>query len=368
MSQGIIILRSNEVDPDPRVEKTAKWLSDLYSVTILAWNRGLKSMANEQLEYSTIHRQRNYADYGNGVNNIFSLTKFNCWLLLQLFKRRKDYHIIHACDLDTVLPALLISRLFRKKLVYDIFDYFSASRGLKGLPGKLVSRLENFCIRKSDALIIVDHTRYVQIPHRLPENNTVVYNVPDLDHSERSPLIMEHVIAYVGVLQNHRFIEELCGIISGMPQWKLNIAGFGPLEDFVAKQAVAHSNINFFGRVSYTEGLELSRNAKVLVAIYDPVLPNHQFASPNKLFEGLALGKILIGANNSSVDQKIIETQSGYTFDYKNKDEFIRILHKIEDLSIYDIEKFSQTAYLASKSQYSPLVQKNTLLKLYAKL
>lgn len=368
MRQGVIILRSNEVDPDPRVEKTAKWLNDFYNVTILGWNRGLKSKPSEQLEYGTIYRQQNYAGYGNGLRNIFSLISFNCWLLLYLFKRRNDYHIIHACDFDTILPALFISRLYKKKLVYDIFDYFSASRGFKGFAEKVVSRLENFCIRKSDAVIIVDHNRYAQVQDKLPENNAVVYNVPDLDHSERSPLIMEHIIVYVGVLQSHRFIEELCEVVSGMPQWKLNIAGFGALEDFVVKQAIAHSNIDFFGRVSYAKGLELSRNAKVLVAIYDPSLPNHQFASPNKLFEGLALGKILIGANNSSVDQKIKEARSGYTFDYQNKTEFIRILHEIEDLNIHDIEKFSQTAYLASERQYSPLVQKKTLLKLYAKL
>jgi glycosyltransferase involved in cell wall biosynthesis len=369
MKEGVIILRSNEVDPDPRVEKTAKWLSERYSVIILAWNRTMKSKPKECIaDTGVIYRQSNPAAYGSGVLTLFALIKFNCWILNRLFKHRKSYAIIHACDLDTVIPGLIIARLFKKKLVYDIFDYFSAARGLEGFSGKLVSHLENFCIRKSGAIIIVDQCRYAQLKTKLPQLHAIVYNVPDLPEQILAQPVHINRIVYVGILQDHRFLKELCTVISKMPQWELYLAGFGALEEYITAQAQTYANIKYLGRISYQEGIELSKSAKVMIAIYDPELPNHQYASPNKFFEAMALGKIIIAANNTSIDKKVKSNKLGYTFDYHDKKEFAQLLFQIEKLDSAALAEISNNARLTSRRYYSPLIQKEKLILLYNKI
>lgn len=368
MKRGIIIVRSNEVDPDPRVEKTARWLMDTYKIFILCWNRNMKSSSNENTHFAEIQRFEHGAKYGSGIKNLFGLIAFNFWVFKKLIRSRKSYSYIHACDLDTIIPCLIVGKLYSKKVIYDIFDYFADSRGLRGQSGAIVRGVENLCIRGSDALIIVDKSRYNQINTELPLNHAVVYNVPDLIESENTEVVVDNVISYVGVLQDHRFIKELCEVMAVVPNWKLKIAGFGALEDFVISQSQKNKNIEFFGRLSYDEAMKINESSKVMLAIYDPKLPNHKYASPNKLFESLALGKVLIAAANTSVDTVVNETEVGYVFNYDNKLEFVDILKTIQELTHLELEALSKRAKRYSIDQFSPFAQKRTLLSVYEKL
>lgn len=366
--KGVIIVRSNEVNPDPRVEKSARWLNESYDVSILAWNRNMIASELEKKDYGTIRRFMYKAKYGSGVKNLLGLIGFNFWVFKFLFKNRKTYSFIHACDLDTVVPCLIAAKFFRKKIVYDIFDYFADSRGIKGLAGRIVCFVEDTCIKNSDAIIIVDKCRYNQLPKAIPNNHAVIYNVPDLPKQSNDTIVLDNVIVYVGILQDHRFLKELIDAISRLPNWQLKLAGFGALEEYVIEHSKNYDNIEFYGTVQYDEALKLNEKAKVMLAIYDPTLPNHKYASPNKLFESLALGKILIAAKETSVDQIIEETNTGYVFNYESKDEFVNILKEIEHLDESQIIEFSMKAKKVAKDLFSPSVQKDTLLSVYLKL
>lgn len=368
MRKGVIIVRSNEVNPDPRVEKSARWLSESYDVLVLAWNRNMIASELETKDYGTIQRFMYKAKYGSGIKNLLGLIGFNFWVFKLLFKDRKTYSYIHACDLDTVVPCLIASKLLRKKIVYDIFDYFADSRGIKGLAGKIVCFIEDTCIKNSNAIIIVDKCRYNQLPKVIPNNHAVIYNVPDLPKQGDEFIVLDNVIVYVGILQDHRFLKELIDVVSKLPNWQLKLAGFGALEEYVIERSKNYDNIEFYGTVQYDEAIKLNEKAKVMLAIYDPTLPNHKYASPNKLFESLALGKILIAAKDTSVDQIVEETNTGYVFNYENKTEFVNILREIEYLDELQVIEFSRRAKKVAKELFSPSVQKDTLLSVYHKL
>lgn len=56
-----------------------------------------------------------------------------------------------------------------------------------------------------------------------------------------------------------------------------------------------------------------------MTAIYDPDVPNHKYAAPNKFYESLMLGKPVIMAKNTGFDE-ILETEKiGYLMDYSSE-------------------------------------------------
>ena len=48
---------------------------------------------------------------------------FWSWVFINLIIYRPK--VVHACDLDVILPCYVYKKIFRKKLVFDIFDRYA---------------------------------------------------------------------------------------------------------------------------------------------------------------------------------------------------------------------------------------------------
>ena len=109
----IALLRSTDGNPDSRFEKYVDFLESkqLPHIT-MCWDRkGVKEESHNKLYY------KEQSEYGKRYGNALGLLGFNWFLLKHLWKRRKDYRVIHACDFDTTLPAILIHLLLRKRVI-----------------------------------------------------------------------------------------------------------------------------------------------------------------------------------------------------------------------------------------------------------
>lgn len=53
-----------------------------------------------------------------------------------------------------------------------------------------------------------------------------------------------------------------------------------------------------------------------MTAIYDPKVPNHRYAAPNKFYEALMLGKPIVMAKNTGFDEIIEENNIGCLIEY----------------------------------------------------
>jgi len=146
LANRIIITRACEVSPDVRVEKIADSLSSLgHSVSVLAWNRGEELPLRETTSFGEIRRFRIRAGYGSGIRLLPKMLGF--WLVLFASLLKMWFDAVHACDFDTLPPALFAAKLKGKKLVYDIFDFF-AERGTvpRALRPQFVSQKNCSCV------------------------------------------------------------------------------------------------------------------------------------------------------------------------------------------------------------------------------
>lgn len=307
---NVLLLRTNRCDPDPRVEKEVNSLISCprISVKVFCWDRdGRKGTYFESLTVSNgavpIVRFGIPASWGGGMKvNFVPMLKFEWKLFWWLMIHRKDYDVIHACDLLTGLPALLPCWLFHKKLVYDIFDYYADTQSGPAWILAIFRKLENAVIGFADATIICSEKRREQIADSRPKCLHVLHNAPSLKQTEPSnqqtPILLggrKRVrIVYVGNLVEDRFIMKALACAERLPEFEFHIGGFGVLEDKIRHLTAERDNIFFYGRLSYEDVLALEMQSHIMLALYDPSVPNHTYAAPNKFYEALALGKPLV--------------------------------------------------------------------------
>lgn len=319
----VCIARSNPVAPDPRVEKIARSLhQEGYQVAIIAWDRSAQLPAETLDPAYSIRRLAIQAAYGNGLGNLPALLRWQAGLLMWLARHRGEFDVIHACDFDTILAALACKILWGKRVVYDIFDFYADHlRRTPALLKKLIRRVDTWAIGQADGVILVDDSRRQQIAGSEPKRLIAVYNSPEdrrelYKHLAPDPDRSGLRIAYVGLLQVERGIFEMIHVLANHPDWHLDLAGFGGDEAAILDQIRDMPNITWHGRVDYDRALQISAAADVLFATYDPRIENHRYSSANKVFEGMMLGKPVIAARGTNMDQLILDANCGLVVNY----------------------------------------------------
>ncbi len=370
---NILILRSNPISPDPRVEKIARALvGQGDQVTCLGWDRTAALPPVEARDGYQILRLKIAAQYGSGMQNLPALLRWQGGLLSWLWKRRKEYDLVHACDFDTVLPALLACRLWKKYLIYDIFDFYADH--LRRTPDafkRAIRALDLWVISQADAVVLVDESRKDQIVGSHPRRLQCVYNSPEdivdplagnSNGETGQPAGLS--VAYVGLLQLERGLAEMLEVFRRHPDWHLDMAGFGGDEAALRAMASELPNVNWHGRVSYARALALSQAADVLFATYDPAIANHRYSSPNKVFEAMMLGKPVIVAADTNMDRIIQAEDCGLVVRYGDVPELEAALTALyEDPALR--ARLGRNARSAYENRYSWLVMSQRLIDLY---
>lgn len=259
------------------------------------------------------------AEYGKGIYNIHNKILWMFYVMFYTIKLRKEYSVIHACDLDAILPSFLIGKLFKKRIIFDVFDR-TGSLEKNNLFVNIINKLEDYCYKHSDMVILCEEERKKQTKETNP-NILIIPNIPNeveqFDEEIENTLkkqkeTYKYNLSYVGVFDYNRGIEDLLSYVGGKKDIFLNIAGFGSLEDTVKKYADKYSNIRFWGRVDYISGQTIMKNSDIIVAMYYLSNPVHKFAAPNKYYESLALGVPILTTEDTLVGNKVLNYKTGF--------------------------------------------------------
>ena len=338
MKRNVVFLRSTSIKNDSRVTKEVEVLKrNGYEVTIFGWDRDGFLGEEKTLELNElsipIKAFRKKAEYGAGIKSLFKLLQFQIWLIYNLIRTRKNVDIIHACDLDTALPAKFISKVFKKKMVYDIFDYYIDSHHVPKRIESKVEKMEINVINNADITIICTEQRKEQIRKANPKKCIIIYNTPKIDEEKIKQKIIKTTnekfkIVYVGILQNNRLLKEIGEEIKKYENIELHIGGFGKLEEYFLDLSKKYNNIFYYGKMKYEDVLRLEKDADALFATYNPEVQNHKYSAPNKLYEAMALGKPIIVCKNTGIDKIVDNNHIGVIINYNGK-EFINVVNKL---------------------------------------
>lgn len=253
---------------------------------------------------------------GAGWRNAWSILGWNVFVFAFLIKHRREIAAVHAVDLDTAVAAHIFCRVFRKPLIFDIYDKYSAVRDVAGIAGRLMDAIERQIARRAELTLLAgeDRMEQMQLPAQL-SNCLVLENIP-LAVVPASPLPKfdgRWRIGYFGVLEpRHRGLEDLLSVAADRTDVELHLAGYGGLEEAVAQQASAHANIHFHGPMDSSAGLSLMAQMHVIAGLYYLSVPNHAYAAPNKYFEHLLLGRGMLTTENTAPGHKVEAHSTGW--------------------------------------------------------
>ena len=315
----VILIRSNDANPDPRLQKYIDYLEKTnQQYQVLAWNRDSQKIEKSNYIYLNLK-----TTYGLKSKNIPYKLIWFLFVIYQLFKNSKNYKLIHACDIDTVIPAYFVKIFTKKRILFDVFDWLTLKED-KGILNKIIARIENLMFKKVNYTILCEKYRISQVEHASRRDYFVLPNIPDVKISNLEDIsinICEQrkqykvVLSYVGVFDLNRGIEDVLKFVSENKDYCLNIAGFGNLENLVNKMSQENENIKHWGKVDYNRGLNIMMYSDLIIAFYYLGNKLHEYAAPNKYYEGLFLGKPLLTNIGTAVANQTIEGNTGFVIE-----------------------------------------------------
>lgn len=357
----IALLRSTDGNPDSRFEKYVNYLQEknLPYITVCWDRKGNKNETNTAFYY------KRPSTYGKRYGNVGGLLGFSKFLFKTLWKNRKRYSVIHACDFDTVVPAILIHIFLRKKVIYDIFDWYVDSRSVKGILKWVIYTLEFFNIKMSEAVIICEEERRKQIIFK-PKQLWVLPNIPNYKTEQPKTQTNEKLtIGYVGILTSGRGLENLINYAKSNNSINLKIGGFGALES-VLQDVERYENITYYGSVPYVKALEILNSVDIVYAMYQKINKNHILAAPNKYYEGLYLGKPIVTTAGTIVGEKTLKYKTGFVIE-ETYEDLTNLLERIDDSVIAEYGKNAKALWNDKYSTYVEDFLNNIYLPLIEK-
>ena len=363
----VTLIRARAIAVPIDIGKWAKTLGESgYSVKLLVWDREGKR-GTEGSDGYTICRFGFKAPHDK-LTILFYLPVW--WAYEFFFLLREDSDVIHAFNLDTLIPALFVKLVKRVKLCYTIYDFYAdiLPEQVPGVIRKCVASIEKFGIRFTDILFLVDETRYEQVRGARINKVVYIYNSP---YDYFNPQIVsrsasEVIIFHAGFILKTRGLDHMASAIRDLDGIKLVIAGVGPDKD-VLDQAILQSNFQYIGRIPYEEVIRRTLEADILFAFYDLKIPNNKLASPTKLFEAMMCAKPIIVNEGTTANTIVAEEKCGLAVPYGDVEAIREAVVKLKnDANLR--QALGNNGRRAYETHYSWEIMRNRLINAYDEL
>jgi len=327
----VIFIKTNLLDIDPRLAKEMDTLQrNGYFVKLLCWDRDLKNDYQKRTDYDEIILKLK-APWGNSI--IFFLPIWWCFVFFQLLTVQWD--MVHAINLDCIIPATFAAKIKRKPIIYEMFDTYEDMIKLPNLIRNTGIIIDKWFMKMANGIIIVDESRVKEFNGIPNANIAIVYNVPlDVNYQ-----LKEHCangnkfrIFYAGLLGEGRSIENVITAVQDLENVEFIIAGFGPqLPEIKRKIASSKGKIKYIGSIKHSEVIENTFASDLLFSLYDPIIRLNKFASSNKLFESMMCNKPILVSRGSSMDNIVIKENCGLVVDCNDIEKIKEVIIKLKE-------------------------------------
>lgn len=358
--------------PDTRLQKEAEALAqNNVDVQVIVWERGWAfSRKDDRYEVCSFHPWNVQIGAENPLVWLFYPL---WWLFIASHLIVSEYEAIHAVNFDVFVLVLIIAKCRKKKVIYDIFDFYG---DMFSIPVRNIIRTVDLSIMPfADGIIIADESRTEQIHRSLSETVIVINNSPSRNALKRISLpeksnedfrlfigggisvdrnvdklitAVQHLdnveLVVMGYSHSTKLTKKLRQMCSGMPKVSLSLAG-ALHEDILAQTAIAD----------------------LVVALYDPHLPNNRYASPNKLFEAMMCGTPILVSEGTSMAAIVREERCGCVVPAGDISGIIGAINTLK--SDAELSKtLGQNGQTAYNAKYDWIIMTKRLVSFYVRL
>jgi glycosyltransferase involved in cell wall biosynthesis len=341
----ICMLASDHAPFDDRLfyKESRSLLDEGYNVTIISAvkneDRDLRNYPNLNIEYVQ--------------TRIKSKVVYWTIVLFKMFLKsiRVNADVYHCHEPETFLVAILLKMVTRKKIVYDVYEYYpdvvALSSGFRKYFLKfMLNFFEPIFCKYADGIITAD-TEIAKRYCEFNKNVCTLFNYPciDLFEFQSNPISHDHKmdgskkIIYVGGMSEERGILQLIRsthkILKIYPSVKLLLVGsFSKLDfEMECKEYVkSHNldrNVEFVGSVPHIMIPQYIYSADIGAVLLQPI-PKFYKNIPTKQFEYMACGKPVVGSDLPPITHYIRDSNCGIIVDSTDVDN-------IADAILYSI-------------------------------
>ena len=213
-------------------------------------------------------------------------------LRLFFFLLFRKFEVINAVDLDTILPGLWVSRLKRKKLVYDAHEYFTELPEVVDRPlvKGIWERVAKYAIPRIEDAYTVSQSIAEEMGKRYGIPFTVIRNLPQQKiHTEKKRTEnTSFIILYQGALNEGRGLEIAIQAMQKLESAELWLAGEGDLSESLralAKKNEVQERVRFLGYIPPDQLHPLTTQAHLGINLLENKGLSYYYSLANKSFD-----------------------------------------------------------------------------------
>lgn len=216
--------------------------------------------------------------------------EFN-WKLYHELKKKADQNtILHANDIDALLPNYLVAKKLNIPLVFDSHEIFSEMPAIQGkMSQKLWRYLEKSVIPKLKFMITASGSYAEWFQKKYGINPVVVQNAPrKIDFTVDIPENNPKIILYQGVINPFRGIDKAILAMHHLDNAVLKIAGDGPKkkesENLVISENL-QNKVHFLGKIKPEDLKKITVTADIGISIEENGGDSYLYSLPNKVLD-----------------------------------------------------------------------------------
>ncbi|MCX8533356.1 glycosyltransferase [Chryseobacterium luquanense] len=230
--------------------------------------------------------------------------EFNWKLYWELYGKIKENQnvILHANDLDALLPNYLISKKYKIPLVFDSHEIFSEMPAVQGkMSQKLWRYLQNKIVPNIEFMITASGSYGNWFQNRYGIQPIIVQNAPKkIDFNIEIPHNQPKIFLYQGAINPFRGIDKAILAMHHLENVIFKIAGDGPkkkeYEDLVLKEKL-QDKVQFLGKLLPEDLRKITVTADLGMSIEENGGESYLYSLPNKVLDCIQARVPLIMAN-----------------------------------------------------------------------
>ena len=311
----VLVTLSNDLVTDQRVQKVCNSLVEWGHQPVLIGRQLPQSMPLPEWSFKSVRMKLIFQ------RGPLFYAELNLRLFFKLLFSSCD--AIHANDLDTLLPAYLVSRIRNKQLVYDTHEYFTEVPELVKRPKvqAIWKRIETTIFTRLNKIVTVNESIANLYEQAYGKKLEVMRNIPraiQIQKKSRLDLGLPEN-SFIIILQGNginidRGGEEAVMMMHHLENTLLLIAGSGDVIPELKKYVNEHqleNKVRFLSRMPYAElmcytacsdlGLTLDKNTNI----------NYRFSLPNKVFDYIHAGIPILASDLIEVKRIVEDNRVG---------------------------------------------------------
>ncbi|MCH3881841.1 MULTISPECIES: glycosyltransferase [Tenacibaculum] len=325
----IIVSVTNDLSTDQRVDKVCNTLHE-NNFSVLLVGRKLSNSFKLDRKYNT-----------KRINLLFNTgflfyAEYNFRLFFFLLFSKKD--ILLSNDLDTLLANFLVSKIQRKKLVYDSHELFTEVPELLDKPfvKSVWLKLENWILPKlknrytvCQSIADIYNEKYktdFKVVRNFPTEKEIIKGNFSFDTQEKK------IILYQGAINKGRGLELMIDAMKFLENHLLVVIGSGDILTDL-KQKTTQKNltekVHFLGRKPPKELQKLAPLADIGLSLEEDLGLNYRYALPNKIFDYIQAETPLLVSDLPEMKRVITDYDVGEIIKDRTPEKLAKQIEKI---------------------------------------